>query len=113
MNLPKKRIRRAEFHGIILNFVECGIAHGVQSPYFCLKAEFKLNFNWISAFLDLKLFFLGSNTDFPFFKQFNIPQKSKNIEWNSARGIRFLGTSLYIYEICFLKNYSFFKSCWI
>ena len=41
MDVPKKRIPRAEFHGIILNFVECGkckIAHKVESPYFCLKS---------------------------------------------------------------------------
>ena len=48
------------------------------------------------SFLDLKFFVLGSNTDFPFFGQFHIPQKTKTK--NSARGILFLGTSLFIYE---------------
>ena len=31
LDVPKKGIPRAEFHGIILNFVECGIAHKVES----------------------------------------------------------------------------------
>ena len=62
------------------------------------KAEFQLYFNWISAFLKLKFFFLDRNTDFTLYGQFNIPQKSKNIPWNSARGIRFLGTLTLLYN---------------
>ena len=40
LDVPKKRFPRAKFYGIIFNFVECekcGIAHKVESPYFCLK----------------------------------------------------------------------------
>ena len=37
----------AEFHGIILNFVECGIDHKVESPY-------QKNFNFKKAEIQLK-----------------------------------------------------------
>ena len=92
--MPKKRIPRAEFHGIILNFVGCGkfgTAHKVESPYIFLKSGIstKLQLNYI--FFKAEILFLGSNSDFPFFGE---PTKSKNIPWNSTRGIRFLGTNL-------------------
>ena len=43
-DVPKKRIPRAQFHGIILDFVESGIAHKVESPYFCLKSAISTEF---------------------------------------------------------------------
>ena len=69
-DVTKKRIPRAEFHEIFLDFVESGIAHKVESPCFCL-AEI---------------------TNFPLYGQYH---KFKIILWNSARGIRFLGTSIF------------------
>ena len=74
--MPKKRILRVEFNWIFLNFVECGkfrIVHKVESVYISTqKAEFQLDFNWISYFLKLKFFFLGrKNTLYNLWKILN------------------------------------------
>ena len=63
LDVPKKRIPRAEFHGIFLDFVEYGIAHEVESPYFCLKSGISTLIQLNFGLLRLKFFFLGSNTD--------------------------------------------------
>ena len=86
MDVPKKRIPRAEFHGIFMDIVECGIAKkwNVRITAILNKAEIQLKFH-----------FLDRNTDF---------HKGRN--WNSTlsaiphtaklfHGIRFLGTSLH------------------
>ena len=79
--MPKKRIQRAEFNGIFLDFVECGIAKKMEGPYYCLKRRIstlnKLKFSWNSDEIKLKFRFLGRNTDFSLYGQFHIPQNSK------------------------------------
>ena len=37
--MPKKRILRAEFHGVFLDFMECGVLQKMESPYSCLKRK--------------------------------------------------------------------------
>ena len=92
--MAKKRIPRAEFHGI---FVECRTAHKVESPYFCLKSRIsswkKLKFSWSSSWNSTLWQILNST-------------KSKIIPWYSTIGIRFLGTSnatLYYQQVWIIR----------
>jgi hypothetical protein len=59
---------------------------------FFFVPQFRILFSGIPQKVEknLKFRFLGRKMDFPLFRSFHIPQKSKNIPWNSARGIRFL-----------------------
>ena len=58
-NAPKKRIPRAEYHGIFLDLVECKIVHKVESPYFCLK-RYYLTFHKIQKY-SMESAFLGTS----------------------------------------------------
>ena len=77
LDVPKKRIPRAEFHGIFLDFVECWIAKKFIGPYYCLKRRISTLKSWNSVEVKLKFRLLGRNTDFPLYGQFNIPQNPK------------------------------------
>ena len=50
LDVPKKRIPRAEFHGIFLDLVDFRIFHKVESVFFCPKRRIsilkKIKFSW-------------------------------------------------------------------
>ena len=64
----------------------------ITKTFFFFVPQFRILFSGIPQKVEknLKFRFLGRKMDFPLFRSFHIPQKSKNIPWNSARGIRFL-----------------------
>ena len=57
-DVPKKWIPRAEFHGIFLDFVECGIVQKMESLNYCLKRRIsalkKMKFSW--SLVEIPLF---------------------------------------------------------